>query len=192
MNNKKGFVMLASLMMLILLSILGLSMSKSFGLQEFVAGNQREKVRAFEAAQSALNYAEWWLNQGNGSAGSVCSTTAPFAASVCTNAFGSTTTTPPTAASSKPTYTQAITCGNATSYPWTTGVVFNDALGNNLTLGSSGVGTICVYPMFYIQYLGLSANNGYGMYQITSVGYGGNANAVAVLQSVFEFNAPAP
>jgi type IV pilus assembly protein PilX len=57
-----GFVLIASLLMLLLLTILTLSMGKTFELQEMISGNQREKIRAFESAETALNFAESWLN----------------------------------------------------------------------------------------------------------------------------------
>lgn len=155
-------------------------MFKSFGLLEVAAGNQREKTRAFESAQSALNYAEWWLNQGNSTVGVACSTTAISGApTVCSNAFGSPTAIP----IGNPTTAAAVTCGNTASSPWTTGVVFNNGLGNTLTINSGAVGGSCVYPMFYIQYLG--PVNTLKEYLITAIGYGGNADAIAVVQSIF-------
>ena len=37
-------------------------MFRSFGMQEKIAGNMREKQRALQAAVSAEQYAEWWLS----------------------------------------------------------------------------------------------------------------------------------
>ncbi|MGD0959832.1 MAG: PilX N-terminal domain-containing pilus assembly protein, partial [Methylomonas sp.] len=161
-----------------LITVLGVSMANSFSIQEFIAGNQREKNKAIEAAQAALNYAEWWLDQGNSSTGvtSGSCTQASAVQAVCSGALAN------------PTVTAAVTCGSATSYAWTTGVMFNASLGNTMSIGNGASGDYCVFPMFYIQYIGTSsANAGHYMYQITAVGYGGNANAVAVLQSIYTF-----
>ena len=160
-RRKCGFILISSLLMLLMLSILTISMSKSFGLQELIAGNQREKIRALESANSALNYAEWWLNQGNASTGTNCTTT---------------TTTP-------------VVCSNAlatpTTLPWVAGVSYTPP---NMSISTTGgVGSYYAIPMFYIQYLGNSPNTGKYMYQITARGYGGDSGSVAVIQSIFEF-----
>jgi type IV pilus assembly protein PilX len=162
-RRKRGFILISSLLMLLMLSILTISMSKSFGLQELIAGNQREKIRALESANSALNYAEWWLNQGNATTGAG-------------NTCNSITTTP-------------IVCptslANTTTLPWTAGVSYTPP---NMSISTSGgVGSYYAIPMFYIQYLGNSPNTGKYMYQITARGYGGDSGSVAVIQSIFEF-----
>lgn len=160
--GERGFILVASMLMLLLLTILALSMANSFGLQELIAGNQREKTRAFEAAESALNYAEWWLNQpGNAGTGTNCNAVAT-AAVVCSNPLN----TP-------------------TALPWAAGVRYTPPPMSISTTG--GVGSYYAAPMFYIQYLGISPNTGNWMYLVTALGYGGNANAVAVVQSTFEF-----
>lgn len=156
-----GFILISSLLMLLMLSILTISMSKSFGLQELITGNHREKIRALESANSALNYAEWWLNQGNASTGTNCTTI---------------TTTP-------------MVCSNAlktpTMLPWGAGVSYTLTYMSISTTG--GVGSYYAIPMFYVQYLGNSPNTGKYMYQITARGYGGDSSSVAVVQSIFEF-----
>jgi len=90
-QREYGFILITSMLMLVMLTILGVSMGKSFGLQELIAGNQREKIRAFGAAESTLNYAEWWLNQpNNAGTGTNCTgvTTTPI---VCSNALANPT-----------------------------------------------------------------------------------------------------
>ena len=59
-------VLVSSLLLLIVVTIIALSMFRSFGIQEKIAGNMREKQRALQAAVSAEVYAEVWL-QSNGS-----------------------------------------------------------------------------------------------------------------------------
>jgi type IV pilus assembly protein PilX len=60
-GTSQGYVLIVGLLFLLVLSLLAVSMMKSFGMQEKIASNTREKQRAFEAAQSALRYGEWWL-----------------------------------------------------------------------------------------------------------------------------------
>ena len=68
--HQKGFVLIAALIFLLVLSIFSIAMFRGFGLQDKVAGNIREKERAFHAAESNLEYAEWWLIQGSADTGS--------------------------------------------------------------------------------------------------------------------------
>ena len=167
-----GFILIASLLVLILLTILTLSMSGSFGLQELIAGNQNEKARALESAQSALEYAEWWLNQttagaSNATTGASCTTvTTTTTPVICTNAL------------SNPTATATWVAGHG---------VVSYTPPNMTTSTTGGSGTFYAVPMFYIQYLGASPNAGFSyMYQITAMGYGGDASSIAVVQSTFQ------
>ena len=66
--NQRGVALVTSLLLLLIITILALSMFRSFGTQERIAGNLREKERALHAADSAQQYAEWWLLQGNNTA----------------------------------------------------------------------------------------------------------------------------
>jgi type IV pilus assembly protein PilX len=166
-----GFVLIASLLMLLLLTILTLAMGKTFELQEMMSGNQREKTRAFESAETALNYAESWLNLPVNltNTGITCTavTSTPV---VCNNALT-----------------------NPATLPWTMGVSYIPA---NMTISSTGgAGTYSNNPMFYIQYLGLGLGTNcvpvtapcVPMYQITALGFGGDSRSVAVLQSIYGF-----
>lgn len=164
MNKHKGFVLVASLLTLILLTVLGACLAKTFTLQETISGNQREKTRAVEMAQSALSYAEWWLNQGNNGVGAACqaANAATTVAFICTNSLA-----------------------NPQTVPWGAGVNYTPA---NIAISTTGgVNTIYAIPKFYIQYLGSSPNTGNNMYKITAMGYGGNSSTIAVIESIFEF-----
>ena len=160
--KQKGFVLIASLLIMVVLTILALSMFRSFGLQELMAGNMREKSRAIDAAQAAINYAEFWLAKGNASTGSTCSASA--------------------------TVNQPVVCSNAppgsylTTLPWAFGV--NYTPGGMQTNSNGGANNYYTNPRYYIQYLGTYPNG--LMYRITALGYGGNSNAVAVLQSMYQ------
>jgi type IV pilus assembly protein PilX len=56
-----GFVLISSILLLVVMTLLALAMFHSFGIQELVAGNVREKQRALQSAESAEQYAELWL-----------------------------------------------------------------------------------------------------------------------------------
>ena len=162
-----GFVLIASLLILVVLTIIAVAMFRSFGLQELMAGNLREKTRAIEAANSALSYAEWWLNQNNAGTGVSCSA-APSpagAARVCSNLLSS----------------------PATLSNWTAASTYT--LPSSTISTSGGLGTYYASPKFYIQYLGLDATKNATVYLVTALGYGGNANSVAVVQSTYAFTA---
>ena len=63
---QRGVVLVTSLLLLVVVTIIALSMFRSFGIQEKIAGNMREKQRALQAAISAEQNAENWLsNNGN-------------------------------------------------------------------------------------------------------------------------------
>lgn len=170
--HERGFILVMSLLMLLLVSTLTISMSKNAGLQELVAGNHREKNRAFESAEAALNYAEWWLDQGNATTGINCSNTSSTPV-VCTNALD-----------------------NPTMLPWKAGTSYTPA---NMTISKSGgLGSYYAIPMFYIQYLPptivgtpklypVTTPVTTAMYQITAYGQGGDAGSIAVIQSIFKF-----
>lgn len=160
-----GFVLIASLLILVVLTVIAVAMFRSFGMQERMAGNLREKTRALEAANSALSYAEWWLNQNNAGTGAACSgAPSPVdTARVCTNQLSS----------------------PAVLSNWTKATTY--ALPSATVSTSGGAGTYYASPKFHIQYLGPDATKNATVYLITALGYGGNANAVAVVQSTYAF-----
>src|SRR5271155_3583925 len=61
-SAQRGMVLISSLLLLIVVTIIALSMFRSFGIQEKIAGNTRERQRALQAAVSAEAYAEGWLS----------------------------------------------------------------------------------------------------------------------------------
>jgi type IV pilus assembly protein PilX len=166
----KGFVLVGGLLFLIITTLLALSMFRSLGLQERIAGNTRDKQRAFEAAQSALQYGEWWLSQGTGGTGIACSGynngNDISQMRVC-----------------------SATLSDPTTLPWSTR---SDYMPPSMTvsagggLASSGDINYQAKPALYISYLGLSPDGLAQLYQVTSYGYGGNAETAAVVQSTYQ------
>jgi type IV pilus assembly protein PilX len=159
-------VLVTALLLLVVVTLLALAMFRSFGLDEKIAGNTREKGRALQAAESAEEYAEWWLTQGNGSTGITCNTVLTTGlAQVCANAL--------------PSYT---------TLPWVSGTA---AVGvtytpPNMVVSQTGAaGTYYSTPMFYITYLGFTPAVTGAVYQIDAVGYGGSPSAAAVVETFY-------
>ncbi len=57
-SAQRGVVLIVGLVMVLLISIVGLSAVRSSGLQEAMAGNTRDRNLAFQAAESALTFGE--------------------------------------------------------------------------------------------------------------------------------------
>ena len=128
---QRGMALVSALLLLLVTTMLGVAMFRSFGFLEGVAGNTREKQRALHAAQSAQNYAEWWLGASSGlnaTLGAACGSsliTSQSSWTVCSNTISSPTT-----------------------IPWTAGMQYSP---NGMTTGS--IGTFNNYakpPAFYV------------------------------------------
>ncbi|KWW34056.1 pilus assembly PilX family protein [Cupriavidus metallidurans] len=178
-GTSQGYVLIVGLLFLLVLSLLAVSMMKSFGMQEKIAGNTREKQRAFEAAQSALRYGEWWLGQGNGSSGAPCNSVVSVTANdwssmqVCSNALTNPTALPWTPA-------------RADYSPPSMAVALNGNLGGKAANGDINY---VAPPSLYINYLGLSQDGLSMLYSVTGAGYGGSAATAAVVQSTYQVGA---
>lgn len=170
-RGQRAYVLISTLVMLLVLTFLAISMYHSFNAQENMAANSKEKARAFQMAQSTLQYGENLLtiNALALAQGGNCSNTTPLTApTICAtpvNMLSATSTNPMTLANGMPYSTMEI-------LP---------------TLSQSGgQNTYYANPQVYIQYLGIAPDQTGQLYQVTALGYGGNANAVAVVQSTFE------
>jgi type IV pilus assembly protein PilX len=161
---QSGMVLVTSLLLLIVVTLLAVGMFRSFGLDEKIAGNVREKQRALGAAETAEQYAESWLAAGNGSLGINC--VAPLVAAnlgqVCSNLLA----TP-------------------TQVPYTVGVSYIPTVTTpmNVTGVNGGQGAYYLAPTFYIAYLGATANG--SIYQIDAAGYGGSVDTAAVVEATY-------
>jgi type IV pilus assembly protein PilX len=58
MNNQRGAILIIAMVMLLLLTIIGLSSMRGTSLQESMAGNMRDSSLAFQAAEAALRKGE--------------------------------------------------------------------------------------------------------------------------------------
>lgn len=168
--------LIAALLVLLVITILGMAMFRSYGMQQRIGGNTRDKARAFHAAMASQDYAEWFLT-GNNGANAVsttdCTTVAAASATtamVCTNVI-------PT------TVSQPDTWGAAFTYQPT-----------GMSIQAGAVGSYYHVPEFYISNLGspnsspsykspLGQNQ--ALFQIDAAGWGSTAQTVAVVESTF-------
>ena len=168
-TQHRGIALITSLFFLVIMTLLTLSMFRSFNNQEKIAGNTREKQRSLQTAGSALQFGEWWLNQGNGTTGAICSTVQNVNISanvnVCSNALV-----------------------NPGVLPW---AARGDYLLPSMTVATGGglvaSGDINYLspPSLYISYLGLDTTGKSMLYQVTAVGYGGSVSGASVVQSTY-------
>lgn len=165
--------LISGLLLLLVVTILGISMFRSFGMQARIAGNTREKQRALHTAESAQAYAEWWLSSNSG-----------------VNA----TTGTPCAALLKVEDNNTQVCsnkltGNLATVPWKNG---NNEVGVQYTptgLVLTGADAYYKPPRFYIAYIdgfydkptGTMINS----YRVDAAGFGGNSNTASVVESSY-------
>jgi type IV pilus assembly protein PilX len=176
--TQAGFALVTSLLLLVIITILALSMFRSFGTQEKIAGNLREKERALHAAASAQQYAEWWLLQGTNSAlGSVACAAGTLSANagqgqICNETLAQ--------------YYGVLTV--PTTLPWAIQTTYTPA-GMSVTAGVNGANGDPPYaatPAFYVSDLGPAADGQGEAYMIDAYGYGGATATVAVVESTYE------
>ena len=169
--RQRGIILMSSLLLLVVVTILALAMFRSFGIQERIAGNTRERQRALHAAEGAQTYAEWWLSNNSSTAPNVCNSllSANLAqGQICSNKL-------------------INTVASVVSVPWTSGassigVTYNPGNAMNVTT-TAGNDTYYDVPRFYIADMGVSADGRGEIYQVDAAGYGATANTVAVVES---------
>jgi type IV pilus assembly protein PilX len=175
---QRGMALISSLLLLLVITMLGIGMFRSFGMQERIAGNTREKEKALHAANTAETYAEWWLSSNSGvnaTTGTPCTGLVNVSATVaggqvCSNSITTIAT-------------------NVATVPWNGGSEIAVAYSPpNFALETSS-GVLNSYyeaPRFYISFISTSnpkPSITTNIYQIDAVGYGSNPNSVAVVES---------
>jgi type IV pilus assembly protein PilX len=185
-DSQKGMVLISSLLLLIVVTIIALSMFRSFGIQEKIAGNMREKQRALSAAVSAQQYAETWLMNNATSAPVQC-----VAGLLNGNVgFGQICNTA--------TALQNVVPGrDVTTVPWTIGgapvgityLPTNMPVSQTTSYSAANVANPSYYdkPAYYISDMGASFDPTIPgeIYQIDAYGYGGAAGTVAEVESTY-------
>jgi type IV pilus assembly protein PilX len=177
---QRGMVLVTSLLLLVVVTIIALSMFRSFGIQEKIAGNMREKQRALQAAVSAQQYAENWLSNN--------ATAVPVTCSNLLNA----------------NIGQGQICSNKLSaavpditMPWISGGVpvgvtylppgMSVSTTTSVSAANLANPTYFAIPSFYISDLGPSADPSIPgeIYQVDAVAYGGTSTTAAVVESTY-------
>jgi type IV pilus assembly protein PilX len=177
MTHSRGFALFTALLLLMIITILAMSMFRAFGTQEHIAGNVREKERAFHAAESVQQFGEWWLLQGpnvaigaQACAAGILNGNTPGVGQICTT----------TLVQNGQTVTAPATWASATTY-LPTGMSVTPGVN-----GTNGDPPYAAVPGFYIADVGAAADAQGEAYQIDSYGYGGSTATVAVVESVYE------
>jgi len=173
--------LVSSLLLLLIITIIAMSMFRSFGSQEKIAGNLREKDRALHAAESAQQYAEWWLTQPAGSIAASAPVTCAVGVALNANAG------------------QGQICTNASSLvnlginttqqlPWPVSYVQYSPVGMTTPVqaGNNNDPAYAWTPGFYIVDLGLAADAAGEAYQIDAFSSGATTGTVAVVESTYE------
>lgn len=179
-QNQRGFVLVAGLLFLVVITMLGVTMFRSTGLQERIAGNTRDKQRAFEAAQSALQLGEFWVDNNADTGGIDCSAlTTPLDVTDPADALR----------------ICAVPLTDAEAFD----LANNKARINYKPSGmnvSSGGGVVAsgdinyqAPPSLYIAYMGYGSEG--QLYQVTAAGLGGNASTMSVVRSTYVKPSPA-
>jgi type IV pilus assembly protein PilX len=176
---EQGFVLVTGLLFLVVVTLLGLALFRSSGLMERISANTRDKQRAFETAQAALQYGEWFLGNSTSQVKSACTTTTGKDVStihVCTEALSASRDTIAALAwqPSAFTYTQP----NLTV-----------AAGGGLTSSGTDI-NYQAPPGVYVEDLGLMPDNKTELYQVTAYGYGGNADTSSIVRSTYKVTSP--
>ena len=177
---QRGFILITALLFLVVMTLVAVAMFRSTGLMNRISANARDKQRSFEAAQSALQYAEWWLSTNKpGSTSSACNSLASgdTAANVhvCSNAIQSDFLT-----------AAAWTRGFSYTPPNLTSLGGTGSAGGLVSATSAG-SDVNYYnlPGFYLTWLAFSSSKGGNIYQVTAYGYGGNTTTLTVVRSTY-------
>ena len=181
-RRSRGMVLITSLLLLVIVTLLALAMFHGVGLEYRIAGNNMDKQRALQAAESAQEYGEQWLvtnaPQDYGAAevwGIPCAAanfTGVTTPVMCSNTLAST-----------------LSAGNVGSVPWggssSLGVSYNP--GSDLTQSSSGgQNTVAQLPVVYLSRLGYDLGTANSIdFTIDAWSYGGSSSTVSVVESVY-------
>jgi type IV pilus assembly protein PilX len=188
-RTARGFVLIASLLLLIVMTLLALAMFHSFGIQELVAGNVREKQRALQSALAAEQYAELWLTApGNELTNTVdCSTVSLQSYSATSVPY----------ICLKPI--SAVATGGVTAVPWkiptvagevgfaffpgsSTGAGAGGTNTGDMTVATAGgINSYYQAPRFYIGLLSATASQ--AVYRIDAWNWGGTTNTASVVEA---------
>ncbi len=183
-HSQRGMALVSAMLLLIVMTILAISMFRTFGTQEKIAGNTREKQRAIHTADSAEAYAEWWLSSQGG-----INATAGVA---CTGLAGGNADQPHQVCSTP--LNTVVPGADVSVVPWT---VAGTPVGFTYTPTGfvTTAGTTDSYfqsPRLYISYISGFYNSQTGVqsssYLIDAAGWGGTPTSVSVVETSYIVN----
>lgn len=179
-RRERGVALIAALLILIVITILGMAMFRTYVLQQKIGGNTLEKSLAFSSALASQDFAEWYLTSNNGANSTAQTTCSGIAAAgvnttmVCSNPIPTTVSQPDTWGAAF-TYTPSTSAGAMCTTP-------------------GGPGCYAQPPQFYISYLGSSGSGpayvaplgqNHTLFQVDAAGWAGTTQTVAVVESAF-------
>ncbi|HEY2677666.1 MAG TPA: PilX N-terminal domain-containing pilus assembly protein [Steroidobacteraceae bacterium] len=189
-QKQRGVVLITAMLLLIVVTIMALSMFRSYGVEERLAGNTRDKQRAINAAVSAQQYAEFSLASGTAPISGTCAPgILPTGIEVCKAPL------------------LPLPAIDFTVLPWVAGVTYTQFTNSPIngvsniiratgTFDTAAASASYVQaPIFYITDLGPNALGAVPqgeVYQVDAVGYGGSSNTVAVVESTFVIGTSTP
>jgi type IV pilus assembly protein PilX len=156
-RHQAGAVLAISLIILLLLTIIGITAAQVTGLEEKMAGNLRDRNLAFQAAETALRAGE--------KEASATSLQCPILPAAATIGFFAHTDSP------------KIDDGNGSV--WSTG----NAISYSAAVLVGGNTTKTKPPMYIIQCINVPGPP--SLYRITARGTGGTTDSVVILQSIY-------
>ena len=173
---QRGMALISSLLLLLVVTILAVGMFRGFTIEGKIAGNVREKQRALHAAESAQQYAEWWLSQGSNAAA---------VSTVCGNMLDANSGEGQICANTLSSTLSGASAG--TSGTWPFGVTYQPPSMSSSLISATNPTQKSYYkvPQFYIQDFGPSFDGNGEVFKIDAIGYGATANTVAVVESTF-------
>jgi type IV pilus assembly protein PilX len=180
-TTQHGTALIISMLLLIAIAVIGFAAIGNSTLQERIAGNERDRTTAFNAAESALRNAEDYLRKAS---------PAPV--------FGDGSSTSNFRMNTLPDMASAVASGGAntgvqfdvsTEKVWSTSEALTFMLQKGVVFGSKSeapqpaIPDVSIQPRFFFEEVPRGANRPY-TYRITAVGWG-RSEAVVVLQSYY-------
>jgi type IV pilus assembly protein PilX len=185
-RRQHAFVLVSSLLLLLVVTIMALSIFRSFGVQERIAGNIREKNRALQSAISTQEYGEWWLANESSAPYAVASGIASSADVTCgTTLMDANLGTTQICLNTLPSISGAA----VTAWPGAgtnIGVAYTPPEMNISGLAVTDTAVTDKYyarPRFYITDLGSVATGRGEVYQVDAYSFGLNSTTVALVES---------
>jgi type IV pilus assembly protein PilX len=182
-SKQQGIVLITSLLLLIIVTIMALSMFRSFGMQEKIAGNMREKQRSVQAAVSTEQYAEWWIANKSNAPVAVSAYAASSIDITCIGGLDANSVSTPPQICINSLASMGLT---PLGVPWVVGGV---SVGIPYTPANMGIGSGCAFqdcyygrPAFYVTDVGQYGRQG-ELYQVDAYSYGVTPSTLTVVES---------